>query len=499
MSINDAMQAAAKELEQQQKMIAYRTDPALWIKDVMGKELWSRQAEIAQSVVENKRTAVKSSNSVGKSYLAAMLVCWWVSVYPENQTLAITTASTGPQVHKVLWRYVRQFHAEYNLKGYVTMGSEWKTDDGTLLGFGRKPDGDDVTGFQGYHADYILVIADEAGNIPEPLFAGFEAVTVNDTSRIVGIGNPDVHGSYFHSIFKKPKEQSVWERMTISSFDTPAFTGEKVPQTILDNLASRKWVEDRAKEWGVDSPRYQAKVLGEFADQSEATLFSQTTINNGIDAEKTPDDLVPIHLGVDVARFGTDFSTIYSCQGGKIRHIAHWSFTDTVESANRVIHWAFELGATEVRIDGVGIGAGVLDMVGRRSEGRFETIGIVGNASSPDLDKWVNARAYYYDNMRERMKNGELDIDEADTTLHDELGIIEYKFSKSRGALQIESKDDMKKRGVKSPDFADAAMYSCAQLGIDPTDPVSKLKPGQEYNLDMAEILQQMELAISPF
>lgn len=498
MSIQDAMKEAAKELGWRSRQLEYRTNPALWIKDVMGMELWSLQADIAQSVVLNKRTAVKSSNSVGKSYLAAMLACWWVSVYPENQTLVITTASTGPQVHKVLWRYIRQFHSDYNLKGYVTMASEWRTDDGTLLGFGRKPDGDDVTGFQGYHADYILVLADEAGNIPEPLFAGFEAVTVNDTSRIMAIGNPDVHGSYFHSIFKKPEAESVWKRMTISSFDTPAFTGEKVPQTILDNLASKQWVADRAKEWGVDSPRYQAKVLGEFADQSEATLFSQTTINTGIDTEFDPDKLVPVHLGVDVARFGTDFSTIYSYQGGKIRHVAHWSYCDTVESANRVLHWAFELNATEVRIDGVGIGAGVLDMVANKSEGRFETIGIVGNAQSPDLDKWLNARAYYYDNMRERMKNSKLDIDPTDIVLQDELGIIEYKFSKSRGALQIESKDDMKKRGVKSPDFADAAMYACAELGIDPTDPVSKLRPGDEYEIALSEIFSEMEASISP-
>jgi hypothetical protein len=499
MSINNAMQNAAKQLGWHSRQLEYRTNPALWIKDVMGKELWSRQGEIAQSVVDNKRTAVKSSNSVGKSYLAAMLACWWVSVYPENQTLVITTASTGPQVHKVLWRYVRQFHSDYNLKGYVTMASEWRTDDGTLLGFGRKPDGDDVTGFQGYHADYILVLADEAGNIPEPLFAGFEAVTVNDTSRIVAIGNPDVHGSYFHSIFKKPEDQSVWKRMTISSFDTPAFTGEKVPQTILDNLASKQWVADRAKEWGVDSPRYQAKVLGEFADQSEATLFSQTTINAGIDCELDPDVHVPIHLGVDVARFGTDFSTVYSYQGGKVRKVAHWSFCDTVESANRIIHWAFELKATEVRIDGVGIGAGVLDMVTHRSEGRFETIGIVGNAMSPDLDKWLNARAFYYDDMRQRMKNGELDIDPEDTALQDELGIIEYKFSKSRGALQIESKDDMRKRGVKSPDFADGAMYACADLGIDPTDPIHKLVQGSTFETLPDEWLFAHEREISPY
>lgn len=493
------MQEALKLLEQDSKNAEYRKNPVLWAKEVLGITMWSRQAEIAMSVVNNKRTAVKSSNSVGKSYLAAVLACWWVSVHPEHQTLVITTASTGPQVHKILWRYIRQMHGEHDLRGYVTMGSEWKTHDGTLMGFGRKPDGDDVTGFQGYHADYILVLADEAGNIPEPLFAGFEAVTVNDTSRVMAIGNPDVHNSYFHKIFKAQTGDSVWERFTISSFDTPAFTGEKVPQTILDNLASKQWVADREKEWGVTSPRYQAKVMGEFSDVAESTLFSQTTLDTGINTEIEIDEHVTVRLGVDVARFGVDFSAVYSYKKGVLRKEASWSMCDAVESASRIVKLAHDLGATEVRIDGVGLGAPIVDMVAAKSDGRYETIGLVGNAQSPDLDKWLNARAYWYDEMRRKMYQGEIDIDPSDLTLQDELGIIEYKFSKSRGALQIESKDDMKSRGVKSPDFADAAMYACAELGVDPTNPVSKLKIGETYQMNLEDLLWESELSISPY
>lgn len=498
MSFSVVLADAAKELERQAKQEEYKTNPALWCKDYLNMDLWSMQKTIAQSVVDNKRTAVKSSNSVGKSWLAAALACWWVSVFPVNQTLVITTASTGPQVHRILWRYIRQMHEEHGLKGYVTMSSEWKTDNGTLLGFGRKPDGEDVTGFQGFHADYILVIADEAGNIPEPLFAGFEAVTVNDTSRIFAIGNPDIHGSYFHSIFKQSEEKSVWKRYTISAYDTPAFTKEPVSQTILDNLASPQWVADRKKEWGESSPRYQAKVLGEFPDQSENTLFSQTVLNAGIDAEIATDEMTNVRLGVDIARFGTDFSAVYSYKNGKVRKEASWSMCDTIESANRIVRLAHELGATEVRIDGVGVGAGVLDMVGAKSDGRFETVGIIGNGRSPDGDKWLNARAFFYDDMRRRMSEGEIDIDPDDTTLIDELGIIEYKFSRSRGALQIESKDDMRSRGVKSPDFADAAMYACADIGIDPSNPIAKLKPGEEYSIDPSEFFD-FDVQISPY
>lgn len=499
MGTNAFIEGALEWYENATKKEAYRKDPALWAKDKLGMHLWSRQNDIAQSIVDNKRTAVKSSNSVGKTYLAAILACWWIDVYPENQTLVISTASTGAQVHKVLWRYIRQIHAEFNLKGYVTQSSEWKTAEGVLLGFGRKPDGDDVTGFQGYHADYILVLADEAGNIPEPLFAGFEAVTVNDTSRVLAIGNPDVYGSYFHQIFQVPEERSVWNRMTISSFDTPAFTGEKVPQTILDNLASPQWAADRAKEWGENSPRYQAKVMGEFPDISETTLFSQSTVNMGMDTEKDFVDLEPIVLGVDVARFGTDFSVVYQYQGGKLRLLDSWSMCDTVESANRICKLAWSTKATEVRIDAVGLGAGVFDMVQHYNNGQFSVIGMVGNASSPDLDRWRNIRSYWYDEMRRKMSHGEIDLDVDDKQLVDELCLLEYHFKNSRASLQVESKDDMRTRGVKSPDFADAAMYACADLGFDPEDPVNQMEIGEEYEYELQQLFADFNSGGSPF
>jgi hypothetical protein len=144
----------------------------------------------------------------------------------------------------------------------------------------------------------------------------------------------------------------------------------------------------------------------------------------------------------------------------------------------------------------VGIGAGVYDMVTRLAVSRWVTVGIVGSASSPDLDKWANTRAFYFDQMREKCHLGKLDMEFDDETLQDELLSIEYKFN-NRGALQIESKDEMKRRGVKSPDFADAAMYACADLIIDPEDPISKLRPGDQFEIDHRALLAQMEAEIS--
>jgi hypothetical protein len=138
-----------------------------------------------------------------------------------------------------------------------------------------------------------------------------------------------------------------------------------------------------------------------------------------------------------------------------------------------------------------------MDRVAELSDGRYETVGMVGNAMSPDLDLWLNARAYWFDNVRERMYNGEIDISIEDRELEDELGNLEYKFT-NRGAIQIESKDDIKKRSGKSPDYADAMIYACAQTGVDPTDPVSKFKPGEEYSLAFEDFMDEQDMMISP-
>lgn len=496
MSIQDAMKDAAKQLEHQSKMVYYRSHPDEWVKDRLGGYLWSKQAEIALSVVKNKRTAVKSSNGVGKSYLAAILACWWLDVHPVGRALVISTAPTYVQVTRILWRYVRRFHQEAGLYGSITQTNEWKSPDGTLMGFGRKPNDDDISGFQGYHEDYILAIADEAGGISETLYTGLEAITTNDDARILTIGNPDNRGTEFHKTFSSPDD--IWTKFTISAFDTPTFTGEKVPDSIRRGLTSKQWVEERRRDWGEDSPRYQAKVMGQFPDQSENTLFSQTVLARAIDLElMLSTESTPV-LGCDIARFGSDFSTVYSYQDGVLRLVDSWSMTDTVASAERIQQHAFRLGAREVRVDGVGIGAGVIDNLARISDNRFEVVGMVGNASSPDLDKWLNARAYWYDTMREKMQKSRLDMDFEDRKLKEELEGIQYTFTK-HGAIQIESKDDMKKRGIKSPDFADAAMYACAEIGIDPNDPISKVMPGDEFTLELEQLLLAEELSISPY
>lgn len=489
-SFSDALFAASKEFSHEQRKDVWRKNPALWVQERLmkngkGMYLWSKQAEVAQSVVDNKRTVVKSSNGVGKSFLAALLVCWWVDVHPVGKALVVTTAPTYDQVTRILWRYIRMIHSKYKLPGKVLETNEWKI-NGVLVGFGRKPDDNDISSFQGFHEDYVLAIADEAGGISDTLYTGLEAITTNDYARILCIGNPDNRGTQFHRTFTNA--EAPWTKFTISAYDTPAFTKEKVPADIAKGLTAKKWVEDRIKDWGKDDPRYAAKVLGEFPDHSENTLFSQTTLAKAIDENIEIDFDDYKVMGVDVARFGTDKTTVYLYQGGNLRLLDAWGQKNTEETANRVLQLAFENDVDEVRIDGVGIGAGVVDKVSTRSEDRFITISMIGNGPTPDNAKWLNSRAYWYDDLRQRMSDGEIDMDPLDRALKEELEIIQYHFDNPRAVLQIESKKEMRKRGIKSPDYADAAVYASANLTIDPTDPISQLKVGEVFELGLESI-----------
>jgi hypothetical protein len=462
--IDNVIDGVIADLRKRSKNSIYLTDPVAWANDVLGKHMWSKQAEIGRSLVENTHTAVVSCNGAGKSAVAGILRSWWIAVHDPYEVALICSAPTYPQIARVLFRELKDNHKlaainGFSLPGHINQSEEWKLDDqyGTLIGFGRRPaDTDIVSAFQGIHRRFVFVVLDEAGGIPVDLYTAAEAVTTTADSRVLAIGNPDRRGTEFHRIFR---EDDTWNKIHISAFDTPNFTGEFVPEDLKPLLIQPTWVERQKIAWGEDSARYKSKILGEFPEEDDTTFFSQHSLDKAIDCDIIEDMAIPVVLGVDVARFGEDDSVIYSNRGGRLRHVATWNKTNAVESANRIHETAIALGATEVRVDGTGLGAPIVDMLASMCEDRYIVISIVGSAASPDNTRWLNARAAGYDSLREKMLNGFIDIDMADKDLTDEMMVIKYKFS-AKGSIQIESKDDMRSRGLKSPDRLDAAMYA---------------------------------------
>jgi hypothetical protein len=436
----------------------YLADPVGWVKERLGEHLWSKQREIAQSVVEHRRTAVKSAHDTGKSFGASRLGSWWVDIHPPGSAIVISTAPTYQQVHAILWEEIRNAAAKAAsrgtpLPGRVLQSDNWKLADGRLVGFGRKPADTDIHGFQGHHRRYVLVILDEACGIPEQIWTAVESVTTNIECRILALGNPDDPNTEFGNVCRPG---SGWNVISVSAFDTPNFTGEDVPDSLRPLLIAPEWEEDKRRRWGVESPRYVSKVLGQFPELGDDTLISPALIEAAQQRSLEPGQHAI--LGVDVARFGSDRTTIYIRRGPVVRKIGEWAKQPTTETTGRVVQAWRETGADEARVDGVGVGGGVVDQL---VEQGFSVVDMQAGARANDAEKFANARAEWAWAIRQRLEDGDLDLDPDDDELAAQLGTIKYKFT-SRGQIIIESKEDSKRRGLPSPDHADAVILACA-------------------------------------
>lgn len=438
-------------------------DPVRWINDRLGEEVWSKQQEVADSVVEHRYTAVPSAHDTGKSYIASRIASWWIDSHPLGEAFAVTTAPTWNQVHAILWREMRKAHTKGNLPGRTTLDARWyyggsRAGDSKeqLVAYGRKPANYDQAAFQGIHAKYVLVIIDEACGVPRLLYDAVDSLATNRHARVLAIGNPDDPSAHFQQICRPG---SGWNVIPISAFDTPAFTGEDVDPDLLDLLVSPEWVEERKKRWGEASPTYQSKVLGEFPDVGEDTLIAPKLIREAQERDLSGEALVDHgQYGWDVARYGSDLTVGYRNRGGMIRKEYEGSKLSTMETAG-VIHQRVNphLGGVPAVIDVIGVGAGVVDRLLEQRVKGVHPFNASNSAYEPD--RFGNRRAEVFWHFREDMEAGLVDLDPEDIDLAAQLGAIKWKVD-SRGRIFIESKDDMKKRGVASPNHADAAIYS---------------------------------------
>lgn len=430
-------------------------DPITWAHDRLGIDLWSKQREIADSVRTNRRTAVRSCHDSGKSFVASVIAAWWIDTHPPGEAFVVSTAPTYPQVHAILWEEIRARHKKTGrLPGRVLQSDDWKLDDGTLVGYGRKPADTDVYGFQGIHRRYVLVILDEACGISEQLWTAVDTVTTNTDSRILAIGNPDDPNSEFRRVCKPG---SGWNVIGISAFDTPNFTGEPVPEPVRPLLLDTDWVEDKKLRWGVESPRYTSKVLGEFPEIGEDTLIAPSLIEAA--QQRSLEATADRRFGVDVARFGTDRTIIVRALGPVARVVGSYAKQATTETTGRVIaavRASDTVGGYTIRVDGVGVGGGVVDQL---DEAGWPVLDMQAGQAPLDRERFKNARAEWFWGLRERFESGDIDLDPADDETAAQLGAIRYKYT-SRGQVQIESKDDMRKRGMPSPDRADGLMLA---------------------------------------
>lgn len=424
-----------------------RLDPVFFVEKVLGNPLWEKQKEIMEAVRDNREVTIRSCHASGKSYVSGRIVHWWLNAYKDS--VVITTAPTFRQVKEVLWREIRGSVSGKNiykessiLDTKINISDKW-----FALGLSTdKPDQ-----FQGFHSPHLMVLIDEASGINPEIEEAIDGLT---PEKIVRIGQPLSTVGRFADSFRM---QGV-HKMRISAFDTPNVKEGKI---IIPGLINKDDVEGFKVKYGEDSNVYRVRILGEFPTQDSDSLISVDDVAKAMEREVKVQEQFEKKMGVDVARFGDDRSVIIIRQMEKILRKEVFYGLDTMQIAGHALRVAKEeiVRPENIYVDTIGIGAGVYD----RLKEQGWNVSSVNVAESPkDKENYINLRAELYaTSVKEWVKTADIPKDDD----YYELANIKYKFN-SQGKLQIESKEDMKKRGIDSPDVADALMLTFASSGV---------------------------------
>ena len=423
-------------------------NPLYFFTDILGVELWEKQIEILNSVKNNRRTAVRSCNSAGKTWFIARLAMWFISAFPHS--VVINTAPTHRQVENQFWRHLRHAHkTSLRSVGGKVLKTQWNVDeDWFALGFSTQDGEGGMEAFQGWHSKFILVIIDEASGVNKRVFEAVEgALAGGSVVRLVLIGNPTRNTGDFADAFKDP----LYNKIHIAASDIP---NVKAGKEIVPGLATREWVAEMKSKYGVDSDVYRVRVEGEFPLRNSDTLISLDSIEKAMDAERElyGDEEV---IGLDPARYGDDPAAFVYRKGNFAKVLEVIDKCDTMSLAGKGKNYLKQFPNAVLRIDIVGLGVGVFDRLKEQSDVAARVQGVNSGASPTDKEGYFNLRAEAWDDTKAWLRDAVLEKHEG----FYELAGPKYKIT-SQGKIQMESKEDMKKRGVKSPNVGDALVLT---------------------------------------
>lgn len=435
--------------------------PSAFARLFLGHQVWPKQHEILQSIATHRKTAVKACHASGKTFTAAEAVLWWITSQPS--AIALTTAPTQMQVEKLLWAEIHRAVAGAAIQYPIpTLTRLQLGPDRYAIGFSTN----EGLRFQGFHGN-VLVVIDEAPGVLAEIFEAIEGIRAGGDVRVLTLGNPVIASGPFHDAFTSAR--GSWNTITISAFDTPNLQGitleqllempeEELDQNPVPYLISRRWVKEKYYELGSNHPVWQARVMGDFPRQSEDALLSlawleQAKYRTGEEGEWT--------AGLDVAGPGKDETALCVRCGTEIKFLKSWRKDDARGEVVAALE-PLRLKLKQINIDSVGIGFGI---VLHLRDLQFPVRGVNVGEAARDRDKYANLKAELFWRFRQRAESGRLSGLTDDVAIA-QLTSIRYEYN-SRGQIIIESKDQARKRGVKSPDRAEAIILAFESIPME--------------------------------
>jgi hypothetical protein len=380
-------------------------DPTLFARIVLGADLWKTQREILAAVSRHSRVAVKACHASGKSYAIAIAVLWWLTAHCDG--IVVTTAPTWLQVEKVIWGEIKSAVRRSVLCGKLKFPVPTQTElrlgpQNYAIGLST----DDSSRFQGFHSGHVPIVLDEAPGVRAEVYEAVEGIRAGGQVHVLALGNPTMASGPFYEAFSA--HRATWKTFTINAFDTPNLEGlpletlRLLPKGLSENDSSFAY---RPRPYLV-TRRWVYEKLWEWGEESP--LWQSRVL--GSFPEQSEDSLISLKW----------------LEGAR----------DPIEIP----------GSHRVTVG--------IDVAG--SDGGDETVG----AATRFPDQFANLKAQLYWKLRELFQDGAIHGLSDDLAIS-QLASIKWKAN-LRGLTQIESKDDMAKRGIRSPDRAEAIMLAFA-------------------------------------
>ena len=433
----------------------YRDDPVAFVRNVLGAEPDAWQAELLTAVARGQRKlSVKSGHGVGKSATLAWISVWGVCTHAPCKV--VITAPSGPQLFDTLFTEVKIWLARTPeaLQNCFDVKQDEIVHKGSpdIRVSARTSRAEQPEAMQGVHAEggRVILIADEASGIPDAVFEAAVGSMSGRNCATLLCGNPTRASGYFFDSHTRLKH--LWWTRTVSCLDSPR--------------ADPLFAKEIAETWGEDSNAYRIRVLGEFPKTDDDTLIPLDLITSAVHRDIVLDPGSYKYWGLDVSRFGSDASALCKRWGRVVpEKVRVWRQYDLMALVGAVKH---EYDSTppehrpiEINVDVIGLGAGVVD---RLAELKMPVRGINVGESPSLKDKYPNLRSELWCKGKEFLERRDCKLPDDDQLVF-ELSAPKYKFL-SNGRLQVETKDEMKKRRVMSPNVADAFLLTLASDAI---------------------------------
>lgn len=441
----------------------YWDDPVAFAEDMLGFYPDEWQRNVLYDLANYPRVSVRSGQGVGKTGLEAVACIWFLCCRPNPKI--VCTAPSKEQLFTVLWAEIAKWLESSKVKNLL----KWTKTRVYMIGheerwFATARTATRPENMQGFHEDYMLFIVDEASGVADPIMEAILGTLSGNENKLLLCGNPTRTSGIFYDSHNRDRE--FYKTHKISSLDSPRTSKENI------EMLKRKYRED--------SDVYRVRVLGEFP-RAEANAFIPLEFAEEAKCSGVAPSGDVLHIGVDVARYGDDETVIAPRIGGKVFELRCYNKQGTTETTGWVLATACEymqrypqIREVFIKVDDDGVGGGVTDEL---NEAVYEqrlpyTIIPIKNGSSSDDEHYDNKGTECWAAVREELEESfskQMRGEPASIELPDDEKLIKQLTSRKyritpKGKIALERKEDMKKRGLESPDRADAVVLSFAQV-----------------------------------